>query len=391
MKRILVYLKDGLLAPCGGPLGYNYFLKQQIEKMGASNIHYIHGDGGFNYKANSFTDKIKNENVKYLYRIGKSIVRKFTYLYGISHKSNIDLDAFDLIHFHSTMDMYEIRDSLKKYKGTVVLQSHSPVATYKEIFSYLTPWELRHMNWFYKKLVDIDRFAFSRADYIIFPCPEAEEPYYNSWDEYSKYKELKKDCYRYLLTGTEKCYAKLTKSEIRNKYGIPNDAFVLCYVGRHNEIKGYDTLKKIGEVVLQKYPNAYFLVAGKEEPLLGLNNERWIEVGWTNDPHSIIAASDIFVLPNKETYFDLILLEALSLGKIILASNTGGNRYFKKIETKGVIIYNSFNEVLSLIDILRQKTVEEIEELEEANIKLFDKDFSIEVFGKNYLNLINSL
>ena len=54
--------------------------------------------------------------------------------------------------------------------------------------------------------------------------------------------------------------------------------------------------------------NTYFLIAGKEEPMKGLDNSHWIEVGWTNDPHSLIAASDVFVLPNHETYFDLVFL-----------------------------------------------------------------------------------
>lgn len=69
---------------------------------------------------------------------------------------------------------------------------------------------------------------------------------------------------------------------------------------------------------------------------MGLKDSRWKEVGWTNDSQSIIAASDVFVLPNRETYFDIIMLEVLSCGKIVIASRTGGNKYFEKIGAKGV-------------------------------------------------------
>ena len=90
---------------------------------------------------------------------------------------------------------------------------------------------------------------------------------------------------------------KVNREDFRKKYGIPDNAFVISYAGRHNEIKGYADLKRLGEKLLAD-KNVYFLIAGKEEPMTGLKNDHWIEVGWTNDPHSLIAASDVFVLPN---------------------------------------------------------------------------------------------
>ncbi len=391
MKNILVYLEDGVLAPKGGPVGYNYHLKKQLEKMGVQNIHYIHSNGGTSQAAKDIVSKIKNSKIQYVAKIVKSVLKKSTYLYGFRHKSIVDLTPYDIVHFHLPMDMYMARDSLKNYKGKVVLTSHTPTVSSKEIYDLLTLWEKKYMNWFYKKLIEIDRYAFSRADYIIFPCPDAEEPYYNNWSEYASIKEQKKESYRYLLTGTEKRFAKRTRAEVCKEYGIPEDAFILCYAGRHNEIKGYDSLKEIGAEVLAKYPNACFLIAGKEFPLEGLDDERWIEVGWTTDPHSLIAASDAFILPNKETYFDLIMLEVLSLGKIVVASSTGGNKYFEKIGAAGVMTYKSKNEALSLIDKLHDMPLEEKYNLEKNNLKLFEECFCLDVFGKNYVELINSL
>lgn len=85
----------------------------------------------------------------------------------------------------------------------------------------------------------------------------------------------------YLPTGIVGCSARITRDEYRKKYHIPEDAFVVSYVGRHNEIKGYADLKKMGEELLNNQ-NIYFLIAGKEEPMKGLDNSHWIEVGWTN-------------------------------------------------------------------------------------------------------------
>ena len=169
------------------------------------------------------------------------------------------------------------------------------------------------------------------------------------------------------------------------------DAFVVSYVGRHNSIKGYDILKKIGEDILRKHDNVYFLIAGREEPMQGLDNKRWIEVGWTDDPHSLIAASDVFVLPNRETYFDLVMLEVLSLGTIIVANNTGGNKYFSKTNTNGIILFNGITESVRQIETVMQIDMDAKNKMMECNKKLFNEQFSLDVFANNYCRMINSL
>ena len=65
MKNILVYLEDGVLAPKGGPVGYNYHLKKQLESMNVENIHYIHSNGGLTKQSQSFVNNIKNKKSSY--------------------------------------------------------------------------------------------------------------------------------------------------------------------------------------------------------------------------------------------------------------------------------------------------------------------------------------
>ncbi|WP_172997013.1 glycosyltransferase, partial [Lactobacillus helveticus] len=177
------------------------------------------------------------------------------------------------------------------------------------------------------------------ADYIVFPCEEAEEPYSHFWKEFDEFKQKNKSKFKYIPTGIDQCVATVTSDKVFSKYEIPNNSFVVSFVGRHNEIKGYDNLKVIGKNIISTIANSYFLIAGNENPLHGLDNKRWIEAGWTNDPYSLINASDVFILPNKETYFDLVFLEVLSLGKTIVASKTGGNKYFERFKSSGIYLY----------------------------------------------------
>lgn len=45
------------------------------------------------------------------------------------------------VHFHRTMDMYWAKDSLKNYKGKVILTLHAPTMPSKQMFSMLTDFE----------------------------------------------------------------------------------------------------------------------------------------------------------------------------------------------------------------------------------------------------------
>lgn len=302
----------------------------------------------------------------------------------------MNLNHYDIVHFHSTLDMYNARDSLKGYHGKVLLSSHSPTLLSSEIYDFASNFEKKYFGFIYNKLIRIDEYAFQRADYLVFPCPEAEEPYYNNWSAYEKIKELKNNKIKYILTGIKPCKVKVSKDDIRKKFNIPYDAFVVCYVGRHNKIKGYDILKNIGKNLLEN-PKVYFLVAGKEAPLKGLKHERWIEVGWTSDPHSLIAASDVFLLPNRETYFDLIMLEVLSLGQIVVASKTGGNRYFDKEQYDGVLLYDEEEQAISIIDDIMKSSESERRLKRDSNLKLFKENFTLQKFAHHYLKLYDGI
>ena len=341
-KGLLIYVSNKDLKPTGGAAGYNYNLNRGLQICGAKNYEYLTG--------------IDSTRILFI------LLRIFNY-YFLLHKkksyAKVNLNRYDIVHFHNVKDMYEARSSLNKFEGIIVLTSHSPKPFSKEIYEdVISDFERKFFGKMYKKLICMEEYAFSRTDFLVFPCEEAEEPYYSKWSEYRKVHDIYKSKYRYLLTGTSECRYKIDRTKYREENGIPLDAFVISYVGRHNVTKGYDQLIEIGKKEILN-DNTYVLVAGKQEPLCAPKLSKWIEVGWTNDPHSLINASDIFVLPNKETYFDLVMLEVLSLGKIVVASKTGGNKFFERINTGGIFLYSNNKEAIDIIDNLRLMSMKE--------------------------------
>ena len=304
---------------------------------------------------------------------------------------NVDFSKYDIVHFHSTLDLYMARNSVKDAGIKVVLTSHSPKPFHQELVDGLFYLDNNQKKKLITKLEKVDIYAFNNADYIVFPCEEAEEPYFNRWPKYESIKANNKSKYKYIVTGIVPQFSKEDKKSIRNKYNIPEDAFLISYVGRHNEVKGYDILKEIGSKVLKSDNDIYIICAGQEGPIYRLDNKKWIEVGWTNDPHSIINSSDIFVLPNRETYFDLVLLEVLSLGKTVLLSNTGGNKYFKKYKETGLFFFDNVQEAVKTINKIHSSGSNTINKYGLCNKKIYEKDFNEVTFANKYIDLYDEL
>ena len=375
--KTLVYLDANKVYPKGGPAAIGYFYlkeKYRREETWFSLLNEPRREDipvKKSVSTSSFFNKIKG-NVINLYSM-------WMLLYGRSKHAVVDLSKYGMVFFHSTRNMYEIRKDLSNYKGVVLLQSHSPIPYGKELIDRIPP-KLRFLfpN-LERRLEKMDLYAFERANYIVFPCKEAEEPYQNNWPNYKTICDKQKDHFRYILTGIPAAIAKRSKEDVLSELNMPNDSFIISYVGRHNSVKGFDNLKSIAGKVIDNVQNAWVISAGKEEPIKGLQHPRWIEIGWTNDAHSYIAASDVFVLPNKETYFDIVMLEVLSLGKIVVASKTGGNKHF--IGKKGIFLYDSEEEAYNILLYIHSLSDSERRKIGEQNRMLYEEMYTI---GKMY-------
>ena len=127
----------------------------------------------------------------------------------------------------------------------------------------------------------------------------------------------------------------------------------------------------------------------------GLQNPRWIELGWINYGNEVIANSDVFVLPNKETYFDLVALEVMRQGTPILMTKTGGNKYFLKYGEENGFFFYSYGDIneakeklYHIIDLKRTGDLK----TKACNIrKTFEKNFTIANFVERYYELMETL
>lgn len=297
---------------------------------------------------------------------------------------SIDWERVKTIHVHTVVDCIKAKNFIN-YRNLshikIVLTCHTPEPPSTE--NYQSMKSLGYNESFaseHKRLMQIiERKAFEYADIFIFPSAEAMEPYFEMIPDFEEWICNKK--IHYLLTGA--------KSLERTVTGGKDKAISICFLGRHNQVKGYDILKNAASRLLEKHPNIYFNIGGRAESgVEPLDHPRWVEHGWVN-PNDIFRKSQIFVLPNRSTYFDLILVEAISTGIHIIASNTGGNK-------------TMYREVDGLIDLFDGSAEDLVNKVENAItrlsdgrnqelINIYEEKFTPKAFGQNYLDIVKCI
>jgi len=132
-------------------------------------------------------------------------------------------------------------------------------------------------------------------------------------------------------------------NEFRELHNIPSDAPLIVTLGELKLLKGQRDLVLAANEVKKRFPNCYFVIAGKDNSIdkrfrrelrrlvrvLG-HEESFVWLDWLDDVSPLLAAADIFVSPSHSESFGLAILDAMAAGRPIVASATDG--------AKGLII-----------------------------------------------------
>jgi sugar transferase (PEP-CTERM/EpsH1 system associated) len=120
--------------------------------------------------------------------------------------------------------------------------------------------------------------------------------------------------------------------KIREAISIPLDAPVIINVARMNEVKDHDTLLK-AFASLKTIPSAHLMLVGDgdlcsalKETAVGMGIEKFVHfMGMRTDVPDLLRAADLFVLSSLSEGISLSLLEAMSAGLPVVATDVGGN------------------------------------------------------------------
>jgi glycosyltransferase involved in cell wall biosynthesis len=152
--------------------------------------------------------------------------------------------------------------------------------------------------------------------------------------------------------------------ENRKKFGLPLTKLIIGMLGRLDPQKGQEEFIRAVPSLLKHHTDLHFVLVGEEtqgqegfkERLLNLSRKLGISnsvqlLPFTEAVAEFMSAIDIFVLPSYCETFGLVILEAMAMGKAIVATDAGGVPEIITNNSTGLLIpprdVNSLSEALA--------------------------------------------
>ena len=138
---------------------------------------------------------------------------------------------------------------------------------------------------------------------------------------------------------------------VRTELGIPADAFVVGMIGRQVREKGVAEFLAAAAELAQRFPQVWFLLVGERlasdhdgevdmefttaKTVLG---NRLVAPGLRSDIPELLAAMDLFCLPSWREGMPRTIIEAMFMGRPVVATNIRGVREEVVPEETGVLV-----------------------------------------------------
>ncbi|MFD1696822.1 glycosyltransferase [Roseibium aestuarii] len=314
----------------------------------------------------------------------------------------IDVRKITSVHIHGAYNFLPVYNFLRlcgiENDVVKILTTHNPwKPEFEDVFHFT---KNRPREWLVQNEAKIagyrhflrlrDDFAFRMSDALFFPSEHSMEGYHQDWPEFAEIAASKPIYFS--VTGTEKKAVSLSADAMRAQHGIPANARVFLHLGRFIPMRGFDLYVEAAKQVLGRDPNAWFLAVGEKQDKPSLDHPRWIEVPFTTAPGNYLNLADACVIANRGSYFDLSMIEALSLGTPLVSAKIGGYKYLEG-RTDGVLYFEP-GSVDSLTDALTrfcQLSPETLTEWRRSNAALYEREMTPQKFATGYQDTIDQL
>jgi glycosyltransferase involved in cell wall biosynthesis len=160
------------------------------------------------------------------------------------------------------------------------------------------------------------------------------------------------------------------------------------YIGRRLPIKGFDLVIEAFKRASVRRPAIRLILLGKGEKvdLPGV-----IDVGFSTSPHDWMASVDYIISANRQSYFDLTVLEALSVGAPLLMTCTDGHQVLRGA-SPGIFDIGEPNvEDIERAFLSAQCKRELNVDVIRGNQELFRRQYSDEIYRENLDRILHDL
>lgn len=194
--------------------------------------------------------------------------------------------------------------------------------------------------------------------------------------------------------------------EVRKEFGVPPGAPLVGMVARVNPQKDYDTLAEAAAKVVSERPDVRFLIVG-DNALVELNRQHYAKVrerlvslgvsdnfiftGFREDVPRLISAMDVFVLCTHREGLPLVILEAMGMGKPVIATAVDGIP--EVITDKATGLLHAHEDSAGLAEAILQfvRRPEYATEVARAACEHVRATYSAEAFASNVIRIYSEL
>lgn len=148
-----------------------------------------------------------------------------------------------------------------------------------------------------------------------------------------------------IYNGTEFCADSMSSSDppahdddvlpVRAELSLPPQAELVGLFARVDEFKGHPVLVEAMRRIVDARPNTYFVCVGAVEPAMQKSlweraaqdgvAERMRFTGVRDDVQRLLGAMDVVTLPSRYEMCSMSIIEAMAMGKPVVATRAGGN------------------------------------------------------------------
>jgi glycosyltransferase involved in cell wall biosynthesis len=196
-------------------------------------------------------------------------------------------------------------------------------------------------------------------------------------------------------------------SAVRLELGVPDDACLVVLVSKLVEPKGHEVLLRAAPQVLRSFPNTRFAIVGGDVD--GVHHRRYADrlrrlpeelgigsvitfTGFRSDIPQIMAAADIVVhCATHPDPFPGVVLQAMAVGKPVIASDIGGPREQIDDGVTGVLVPMGDAEALSGAISALLKDPDKRASLGRAAVCRVTSDFTSESFYRQLSHVYGQL
>ncbi len=396
--KILLSSSTGYPSPdTGGPNKIIFYLLRELLRR-KIDADYISKHFEFNKELDrsievNFTNKIRNK----LFLNSALYRRAVTHPWYLNRHYNKLRDYFslketlilnyDCINYHDVLSGFHLRNFKKKK----ILTIHTGGSIINELDQAVKS-NLKMKISLLQRIKQMEEAAFNEASYVTFPSIAAKNMFLEDLGK----PETDKIKIIYNGIDFEEIEQISTSKEIFDKYGISRKH--ACYIfnaASHIKNKHIDKIILASELLLKKYHlDVCFINAGTGPLSLDLKkmvrrfglgkNIYFLGVIPNKDVIRIMKICDFFIMASERVVFDMVILEALAAGTLVIATSDGGNKEIIKDGENGYLLRENEPEEIALKVTEADKSV--VKGTKES-IKLF----SIGSMTEKYLDLYQKL